>query len=62
MNPVECLRLLNLLLLVVTALRVAKTGVVRSALGTGRVEPKADSIEGNAGRVSELQRPRNEVG
>jgi hypothetical protein len=61
-DPVECLRLLNLLLLVVTALRVTKTGVVRSALGTGRVEPEADCIEGNAGRVSEFERLRNEVG
>ena len=62
MNPVECLRLLNLPLLVVAALRVAQPDMVRSALGARRVEAEADCIEGNASGVGELKRSRNEVG
>ena len=62
MNPIECLRLLNLLLLVVAALRVAQSDMIRSALGARRVEAKADCIEGNASGVGELKRFRNEVG
>ena len=60
-DAVECLRLWNLLLFVLTTFGVALAGMIGSAHGAWWVETMADRIEGDAGGVSQLERPRDEV-
>ena len=60
-DAVERLRFWNLLHLVLTTFGVALEGVIGSAHGAWWVETKADRIEGDAGGVSQFERPRDEV-